>query len=219
MLPLFLTLALDAANVVVPPPGSYRYNATVSGKSAGTSLLLVSKTDQGIKIEERGETNSELVTSKQNSTMLLDGSLVPTYYTASYQQFDQKMNAVVTFADRNATVTAGTDVKQIPLGGSSKSFIILDSSSVAGFFILPAQMRAMANGDTTVVVPGAGTSGFLDVIPDNKPQRPASVPPGDASVSFAGETPFVEWYDPATFVPDEVDMPGQNLVISLQKKR
>ncbi|GAC1658688.1 MAG: hypothetical protein NVS9B12_11290 [Vulcanimicrobiaceae bacterium] len=123
------------------------------------------------------------------------------------------MKAAVAISGREATITAGTDKRTILLGGSSKAFIVLDAALVSGFFVLPAQMRAYADADTTVLVPGTGESTFLDVIAGNKPARPTDVPQTDASLSFAGEAPFVEWYDPHTLLVDQISLPGQNLTI------
>lgn len=212
-LPLFLSVGLDAAGVRTPPPGTHRYEAFMSAKSVGKSTVTLARTDTGTKVDERSEAHLPTGDSTSDSTMNLDGALSPTAYKASYTVQDSKMDVVVTFGNREATMTEGTDVKTFPLGGSSKSFVVFDTTMASGFFLLPAQMRVLADADTTALVPGTGVATFLNPIPDNKPLRPAEVPAGDASLSIAGELPFVEWYDPQTLLVDEVQIPGQGLVV------
>lgn len=219
MLPLFLTLALDGAAPAFPPAGSYRYDAVVSGKRAGGATLTVAAKPAGTNIAERATGSSDDSDVAIDDTLELDASLMPVSYRAAYKIHDrvldrvEQMNVTVAFAPRAATVTAGADAREFALGGTSKTFVILDPSSVAGFFALPAQMRAFGGADTTALVPGLGAEKFLNVIPGDKPARPAGVPAADVSVSFAGQAPFVEWYDPATLVPDRIDVPGASLTI------
>lgn len=223
MLPLFLSLALDAASPALPAAGTYRYDALVAGKKAGGATLDVAAKSGGLTIAERATGSSDASEVALNGTLELDGTLMPVSYRASYKLHDkeldrvQQMNLTVAFAPREATVSAGGDVRTFALGGTSKAFVILDSSGVAGFFALPAQMRAFGGADTTALVPGLGAEKFLNVIPGDKPTRPAGVPAADVSISFAGQQPFVEWYDPATLVPDRIDVPGASLTITRAK--
>lgn len=223
MLPLFFAVALDASAVVTPAPGTYRYDAYVAGARAGRSTLVLSDTPAGLKIDERANGSTEAADVTIDGSTELDKTLSPLAYRASYTVRDkaldtnQKMRLNVSFAAREATVTAGNDVRTFPLGGSSKTFVLLDSSAVSGFFLLPAQMHARGSGDATALIPGLGAQRFLDFIPGDKPARPADVPAGDLSLSFAGESPLIEWYDPASLIPDQVSVPGDNLVIKRAK--
>lgn len=213
MLPLILTLALDGAAALSPPAGAYRYDAIIDRKSAGRTTVTLANTPQGTKLEEYGESHLPAGDTYTHSTLVLDANLIPGAYRASYKIQDEQMQVVVAFENRSATVTAGSDVRTFALGGSSKSFVILDASMASGFLMLPSQMRAFKDADTTALVPGLGVVTFLSVLQGVTPLRPDRVPPRDVSVSFAGEAPFVEWYDPATLIVDEVDVPGQNLAL------
>jgi hypothetical protein len=66
-----------------------------------------------------------------------------------------------------------------------------------------------------VLVPAFG-QGIPVSIARAKPARPAGVPANDVSVSFAGDMPLVIWYDPATFIPDYLAIPSQDLAIVRQ---
>ncbi len=212
MLPLILTLAIDSA-AVAPPVGTYRYEALIDRKSVGSTSVTVTAAPPGTKLVESSTSHLQGTDTKTNSTMLLDPSLVPVGYTSSYRQQDDSMQASVSFDGRSATITAGSDQRTIQMGGSSKSFIILDNATMSGFLMLPAQMKAWKDADATALVPGLGSRAFVSVLRDVVSQRPSGVPAGDVSLSCQGEVPFVEWYDPTTFVVDEVDIPGENLRI------
>ena len=210
---LLMAAALGTATIVLPAPGIYRYEVVSGAKTIGKNELNVRRTALGTKIEESGSAHLETGDSSAKSSMLLDQNLNIAAYDASYTSLEQTMKTVVTIAGREATMVAGTDKRIIALGGSSKGFVILDAALVSGFFALPAQMRVRANGDATVLIPGTGASAFIDVIPEDRPARPPEVPQSDESLSFAGELPFVEWFDPRSLVVDEISLPGQNVTI------
>jgi len=212
MLGLIMTLAIDSA-AVTPPPGTYRYEAFIGKGSVGGTAVTLSNEAQGFKITEASTSHLSNGDTRSNATLLLTPNLIPVTYTSSYKVQEDSMQMETSFDGRTATVTAGTDKRTFQLGGSSKSFIILDNASMAGFLILPAQMRAWKDADTTALVPAVGSQAFLSVLHGVSPQRPATLPAPDTSLSFEGETPFVEWYDPNTLIVDEVDVPGQNLRI------
>lgn len=217
MFALILTAALDSSLAIAPPPGTYHYAAYQKGKEVGRSTITIARAPTGTKIDERSSVNLDSGDSQAQTSMLLDDRLLLTGYHGHYDAAEQTMNADVSLGDRSATITAGKDVKTVLLGGTSKGFIVLDAGTVAGFFVLPAQMRALGNADTTVLIPGTGESSFIDVIPDNKVARPADVPAADLSLSVAGPAPFVEWYDPQTYIVDQVSIPGQDLTVKRQR--
>jgi len=213
-----LIAALDSAPhsaapvLSAPAAGTYRYKAFINGKEVGNNTITIVRTASGTKVDERSSAGD----SRAQTSMFFDDKLMLAGYRGHYEIAEQTMDANVSLADRSATVTAGKDSKTVLLGGTSKGFIVLDASMVAGFVMLPAQMQALGNADTTVLVPGTGESSFIDVIPDNKIARPADVPAADVSISFAGPSPFVEWYDPQTLVVDKIVIPGQDLIVKRQ---
>jgi hypothetical protein len=210
MLALIFTLALDTA-VAAPPPGTYRYEAFINKGSVGGTTVTLTNEAQGFKITESSTSHLSTGNMRTNATLLLTPNLIPVTYGSSYKVEEDSMQAETSFDGRTATVTAGNHQQTFQLGGSSKSFIILDNASMAGFLILPAQMRAWNNADTTALVPANVSQLFLSVLHDVASQRPATIPAADVSLSFTGEAPFVEWYDPNTLIVDEVDVPSQNL--------
>jgi len=219
VLALILIAALDSAphsstaGSVAPAPGTYHYSSYLKNKEIGNNTITIVRTATGTKVDERSSASLSGEDSRAQTSMLFDEKLMLAGYHGHYEIAEQTMDATVALADRSATVTAGKDVKTVLLGGTSKGFIVLDAATVAGFVMLPAQMHALGNADATVLVPGTGESSFIDVIPDNTIARPADVPVADVSISFAGASPFLEWFDPQTFVVDEIVIPGQDLIV------
>ncbi len=215
MVALVFAAALSAS--APPPAGTYRYDAASGPKTVGSCTITVQAAPSGLLIEERSVAHLPTGDSGAHSFLTLDRDLRPTRYVADYAVQDQKMQTKVDFAQGLARVVTGAQSRDFPLGGSSKAFVVLDATMMSGFFMLPAQAGTLAFGDATAIVPGLASATYINLIPGNVPARPTDVPAKDASISFAGETPFVEWYDPVTNVVDEVSIPGQDL--SVRRKR
>jgi hypothetical protein len=78
-------------------------------------------------------------------------------------------------------------------------------------------MEAWKDMPVLAIAPSYGRGENLAVDTAAKPQRPSTVPAHDVAVSFRGSLPFTIWYDPMTFVPDEIDVPSQNVVVTRQR--
>jgi len=73
-------------------------------------------------------------------------------------------------------------------------------------------MAAWNDAPSTAIAPTRPGSVLLDVAAQATPApHPAGVPDGDVAIVFGGRLPFTIWYDPATFVPDEIDVPSENV--------
>ncbi|MBV8490703.1 MAG: hypothetical protein JO199_09255 [Candidatus Eremiobacteraeota bacterium] len=66
----------------------------------------------------------------------------------------------------------------------------------------------------SAIAPGYGRVEALPPSPSASAQRPASVPASDVALAVGGSVPFVVWYDPATLVPDEIDVPSQSATVT-----
>jgi hypothetical protein len=78
-------------------------------------------------------------------------------------------------------------------------------------------MQAWNDASALVVAPAmVAMAGPIQISPDASlaGARPAAVPSQDAALAIGGQFPFTIWYDPATYVPDEIDIPSQNIVVS-----
>jgi hypothetical protein len=64
-----------------------------------------------------------------------------------------------------------------------------------------------------------GRGGAIAVDQAMKPARPAAVPAGDASISVSDPIEFTLWYDPATLIVDELDVPQQQAIYTRSAAR
>jgi hypothetical protein len=145
----------------------------------------------------------------------LGADLSPVSYTMSGSTNGSNVKDSATIANATASVTNVHGQNQsIDLLGSTKHFVIVDFGTFAGFMPLAAQMRAWNNTAVLAVVPILGQSVALAPSTGAAPQRPSSVPSADQAVSFEGQAPFTIWYDPATNVPDEIDVTSQGLTVT-----
>ncbi len=61
---------------------------------------------------------------------------------------------------------------------------------------------------------GDGAGPAFDANPSSSAPRPADVPAQEAVLSIERPIAVTIWYDPATFVPDEISVPSQNAVLT-----
>ena len=100
---------------------------------------------------------------------------------------------------------------------SAKHFVVVDIDDFAGYLPLPAQMRAWNNAAVLAVVPSIGQSITLTPDASKSGTRPSGVPATDVALTFGGQAPFTIWYDPATNVPDEIDVTAQGISVIRQR--
>ncbi|HTA38661.1 MAG TPA: hypothetical protein VK760_06275 [Candidatus Acidoferrales bacterium] len=208
------TLMLLAATAGTPtiPSGTYTYSAAVAGKAVGTSTLTV-KAGPPIEIDEQAIGGSGAQASSAKATLMLGPDLAPISYTGNYNTAGAPNSVSATLTPTTATVGQQT----YPLTGNAKHFVVAELGLTAGLFVLPAQMQAWNNATALVVAPAmVGMAGTIAIAPDNSlaGARPAAVPAQDLALAIGGQFPFTIWYDPATYVPDEIDVPSQNVVVS-----
>jgi hypothetical protein len=211
MLPTLMLLAATAGTPSIPP-GSYTYTATMAGKPVGTSTITVSA-GPPMTIQEQASGGTGAQGASGKATLTLGADLGPTAYSGDYTNAGTPMSVAVSVAGDTATIGKAT----YPLTGSTKHFVIVEAGMTAGLFALPAQMQAWNNGAALMVVPMmAAMGGTLAIVPDSSlaGTRPAGVPAADTALAIGGQFPFTIWYDPATNVPDEIDVPSQNVVVT-----
>jgi hypothetical protein len=215
MISALLLSALLAAAALPPTPadGTYTYNTSANGAHVGSAQLVVSHTGNGVRIDETSSGTFNGMTVSGTATMVLGADLAPSSYLASYLAGGQSFHSSVGFNGSSANVNGPGGRNTVPLTGGARHFAVLDGSMMAGFFVLPAQIQAWISAPATVVLaPMYGQSMLLPLELATVPSRPASVPKNDQVLTVGGQLPFDEWYDPNTFLVDEVDVPSQNIV-------
>jgi hypothetical protein len=224
LLGMTTTLVLGFAAGVFPligaadPPGSnplpdgiYKYAIIDSGRSSGTSTIRVSRSNGQIVIEEHSSPMEETESSRRS----LDPA---TFVTRSYSvDSDGKRFVTLTLDGGTATLqqpdnsVKGTKTTTIS-APSSATFIGVFDLNVASFFALPAALHAahtpvaIANFafDFTAVLLNAGPSATAP---------PDGVPANDVGIAMTDDKGTgTLWYDPASFVLDEFNLPTARIV-------
>ena len=209
-------LALILATAIAP--GTYTYTATLAGATVGTSTLIVKSVGTTTEIDEKVTGTISGSDASANATLVLGSDLGPLTYQMSATEDGSPLKDSATVANTTANIV---DVHGKPasfaLSANTKHFVVADFGLFAGLLPLPAQMRMWNNVPVLVVVPELGRTAALAPDAGATAQRPAGVPAGDAVLVFTGEVPFTIWYDPATNVPDEIDVSAQGLTVTRQR--
>ena len=216
---MFIALVLAAATSAwAPPDGTYTYTSTMNGAQIGKTAITVKRSAQTIVLTEAGSGSMNGENGSVQDTLTVDAQLAPSTYTADASLADSRnMRSSVAFSPTQAQQT-GDVTKTYPLAGASKHFVLMDVGPFSGFFMIPAQMHAWNGAAVTAIVPNFAHS--ITLAPDGAlpPARPANVPKNDKAYSFDSMVQLTVWYDPATLVVDEVDVPAQGLVVVRQPK-
>jgi len=213
-----VTGLVAAAPVPPIPAGTYTYTATMGGASVGTSTLTVKNVGATTVIDEEVKGALSGSAASASDTLILGADLGPLSYQMNAVEDGSPLKDSAHIANATASVTdVHGKIASFDLLSSTKHFVVADFGLFAGLLPLPAQMRAWDNAPFLVVVPELGRSATL--VPDTSvtPQRPAGVPARDVAISFTGDAPFTIWYDPATNVPDEIDVTAQGLTVTRQR--
>ena len=208
MFPLvFLAAAL--AMPLTPTDGSYTYAVSVGGSPAGKTTITVAHAGTGIQLAETAAANYNGSDFAGTATLSLDDALSPAQYGAVYSPPGRTIHTALIFNANNATESGDNGGMTFSLSAGTKHFAVLDGTLFAGFFILPAQLRAWNTQTFTAVSPMFGYGGAMAADAALKADRPKGVPAPDLRLSITDPIAFTIWYDPATLVVDEVDVPQQ----------
>jgi hypothetical protein len=207
---LALILAAATALPAVPPEGAYTYTVAVAGNMTGKTTITMSRTPGGVVLTESASASYRGSDFAGTATLNLDALLAPAHYSAVYSPPGQTIHAAIAFNGPNATETADTGGMTFNLGTNTKHFAVLDGTLFSGFFILPSQVRAWNAQAFTAVSPMFQRGGPITLDRALKPNRPSGVPPADLALSVSDPLEFTIWYDPATLIVDELDIPQQD---------
>ena len=216
LLPFALATTIGASAATAPtiPPGTYTYNASVNGQSIGSSVITVASNGSNTVLNEKGSGVAQGQAAASNATLTLGPDLSPMAYQASGSLGTQALKDSATFSGTTASVTGMQGTQSFNLSAPATHFVVVDLGSFAGFLALPAQMKAWNNSSVLAIVPSYAQS--LTLAPDAtlQPARPAGVPASDTVLAFGGHVPFTVWYNPSTYVTDEVDVASQGLSVT-----
>jgi len=208
-----------SAAAPAPPDGSYKYAVTRGGSNVGNATLTVKRAAPSVGIHEV-ETFGGVTETVDES--LDGGDLSPTSYASSFPvTSDVTVTAHISFYSGGAreTVDGVPGSTDFRLESGTKRIVIVDGAMATGFLFLPAQVKSQRLTTFTLLAPSLADTYYCKVNATASPPRPAGLPAADVGVTFdgaghSGNTEFVVWYDPTSFVVDEVDVPTQQVTIA-----
>lgn len=196
------------------PDGIYRYAVIDSGQPSATSAIRVSRSAGDLVIEEHASPMEE----NESSRRTLDPS---TFALRSYTDASDGKPYFTLTIDGNTATALRQGAPATKISALPRAPFILFDYFIGAFFHLPATLHGVATSALSLVVLG-GDSVVPLIVTAGSAKRPAGVPPIDASATVILDGATVTlWYDPATFVLDECDLPAARIVykrISTQRQ-
>lgn len=209
MLALVFVLAA-AGTPAMPADGAYSYAVSVGGAPAGKTTIRLMHTPGGVQLTESASASYGGADFAGSATLDLDANLAPTSYAAVYNPPGRTVHAALVFDGKTANETGDNGSSAFALDANTKNFAVLDGTLFAGFFMLPAQLRAWNAQSVTAVSPMFGHGGAVALDAALKPDHPKDVPAADVPLSVSDPVAFTLWYDPSTLVVDELVVPQQD---------
>jgi alpha-beta hydrolase superfamily lysophospholipase len=213
MIPAALLIAAATAGVPAlparPPDATYTYTLLVNGTSLGTSTIAIDGSSAGtIAVKENA--NFLLPQLTGVTTMRYDAeTLHETSYGADLTLAAGTRHLEITFASGPAHIVSSTGLDaDIPPAPSAPLEIIGDNL-IASAIMLPALVHASGAQAFTVALL-SGRSLVAKVSDAAGAARPANVPATDVNLALdLNQIHEVFWYDPATYLVDDVQVPQQ----------
>lgn len=201
-----------------PPDGTYVYSFRQGTAELGTATIALQRAGAFVKIHEVATLAGKSYVVDQE---LAAATFVPTKLDAIYPATPPAA-LHVTFQSESATETAVgmAGGKKLDRLGGSKGAIALDGPVMSGFFIAPAQARALASTSLQGFSPGAAVTLPLVLAPADTSSRPSTVAAADVGTTVTGlpSGNITIWYDPATLLPHDFEVPTQGISIVLVKQ-
>ena len=194
--------------------GTYTYHASLNAQPSGTSSIVVKRSGTTTEIDEQTAGTIAGINATASATLILGNNLVPTAYNGKYQGDGQAATSSVTFSANAAQVIGPSGTLTFGLTAPATHFAILDGALLAGFVALPAEMQAWNGAPAQAIAPVYGQSVALALAPSTVSTRPTDLPKADVAISVGGPYPFTLWYDPTTFITDELQVPSQGIIVT-----
>jgi hypothetical protein len=188
----------------------------MSGQSLGSWSLSVTSKAEETEIDETASANVHGMQLQASAVLALGPDLAPTKYNGSYRTPTQNPTVSVVLTPSSATVVGALNnqPQQVALGANTSHFVVIEPGLLAGLFALPAQLAAWKDPSVTCITPATAQAQSLGTNAVSPSARPAGVDAGDAVLSIDHPIALTIWYDPGTFVPDEIVVPSQNAVVT-----
>jgi hypothetical protein len=217
MIPAFTMVAALAGGKPFLSTGTYHYVASLAGQPAGTATLTVTRNGDQTSIAETSNGSLGAMQLAGKATLELGADLTPTEYSGAYHTAQQSLSVTVALTPSSATVIssmAGGQPRTIALLANTTHFAVIEPGLLSGLFALPAQMELWNNAGVTLITPAFANAQALSVATSSPSPRPSGVPSGDQALSVTAPVAVTIWYDPSTFVTDEIVVPSQDATVT-----
>ncbi|MBV9720215.1 MAG: hypothetical protein JOZ77_12950 [Candidatus Eremiobacteraeota bacterium] len=218
MLPAIL-LGAVVGTTPFPLPATYRYAASLAAQRIGEWTVSVKSASAGTEVDENSSASFVGMQVSAVASLMLGPDLAPAKYIGSYHMSMQNPSVSVTLTSQDANVVGAfaPQPQHVTLAAGTHHFVVIEPGLLAGLFALPAQLAAWKENSLTWITPATAQSAVLAVGGAITTPRPPGVPPQDLVISVERPMPVTIWYDPATFVPDEVVVPSQNATLTRER--
>ena len=217
---MFATLVLAAlTGATFPPPQTYHYTGSLGGQRVGSWSVNVTNDSQHTVVAESSSASVFGMPLSATATLTLGADLAPTNYDGTYRTPNQTPHVSVALSASAATIVGAfsTQPRQVALDANTRHFVVIEPGLLAGLFALPAQLNAWKDSSVSWITPTTAQVQSLSPNPATSAARPAGVPSGDAVLAIDHPIAVTIWYDPATFVPDQITVPSQNAILTREK--
>jgi alpha-beta hydrolase superfamily lysophospholipase len=199
-----------------PPDGTYSYSLVAGGATLGTFTDVIDGTASGtVAVTESASVPVQQIAIR--SMVRYDArTLHETSYSAdvTLPAGKQHTELTVTPAGMHVVATPGGMADIAPVAGTQ---LELSADNFAGSFVLiPAIVHATGVTSFTLAALAGARAIAAHVVADPAPARPAAAAAGDANLAIeAAGIREIFWYDPATFVVHDIDIPVQHVEFQL----
>lgn len=214
---LAIPAAASAAPVPRPPDGTYRYELRVAGVAAETGTVVVRGAPDALVVDD--QTRIALQGVSAHAVARYDPvTLHPTAYAADVTSPAGSQHTDVGVAPGKLTIRVPGQTVDVPADPSAPLELIADNLT-GTLVMIPAVVSSSHAKSFTLAVLRGGKAYVANVVTAGPaPSRPDGIAAGDVSLTV--EIPSlslreVYWYDPATFVVDDVSIPAQNAELRL----
>jgi hypothetical protein len=194
--------------VALLPSGTYRYETSIGGHSAGSSTIVIRRSGGTLDIGESASLAGVVVISDRKI-------VAATFANLSYVADANGQHAALTFSGNEATLSAGAVHSKIAAPADAP-FVVSDNM-VAGFALIPAALQVTGAKQLTLACVCGAFVAVPVTVASHPTAPPAGVPSGDADVTVEveGQTATL-WFNPQTEVLDHFELPAQELTIALR---
>lgn len=203
------TVAATPALPARPPDATYTYQLAAGGATIGTSTISVDGTTPGT-IVVKESLRFPLAQLTGGTTMHYDAqTLHEIVYSADLTVPAGERRTDITLASGTAHIITSSglnaDIPALP----SAPLELIGDNLMASAIMIPALVQA-TGAQTFTIALLSGKSLVAKVGDASAAARPSNVPAGDADLAIdLGTVHEIFWYDPATYLVHEVDVPQQ----------